>query len=161
MTLRLYSRRGLKSLLLLEITVECLGLLVIVRLPRLSQLIFQEYNSPLEIVDFLHQVLYQYLFLLRFPPQLFALLPRLLIAGHHSKLRWLVIRGSFKPEVSAVCLMYLNVLSEDRAPAVAVGQTLQRRQVAKFVMLQHVQIERLIMTPVGRMRAGKELEMQS
>lgn len=57
--------------------------------------------------------------------------------------------------------MDLDVLAEDRAPAVSVGQTLELSVVAEFLMLKHVKIGGGGVAAKGRMRAGEDLETQS
>ena len=103
---------------------------------RLCQLGFQEHHASLEVVDFLHEVLNQYLLLLALAADLLALLAELLIAGHrHLSAASVGVGGRLEAEVPAVGLVDLDVLAEDRAAAVSVGQTLELRIVAEFLML--------------------------
>ena len=64
-------------------------------------------------------------------------------------------------EVSAVCFVNLNVLSEYSTPAISIGKALKLCEVTEFFMFQHVLIEGLKVAAVGCMRTGEELEMQT
>ena len=131
-------------------------------MPRLGQLVFQEHHSSLEVVDFLHEVLDQDFFFLALAADLLTLLAELLIAGHRylcaARVR---VRGRLETQVAAVGLVDLDVLAQDRAPAISVSQTLELCVVAEFLMLEHVKVGGRGVAAEGLMRAGEDLETQS
>ena len=71
------------------------------------------------------------------------------------------VRGCLEVQVPAVGLVDLDVLPQDRTPAVSVSQTLDLREVTQLLMLEHVVIEGGSVAAIGRMRAGEDLETQS